>query len=118
MPLGAPSDGAGDNFTPPFPSYVSGHSTFGSATFEILRLFYGTDTIQFQLQSDEYNGITKDSLTNRIRSVRTRYYQSFSQAEEENFLSRIYLGVHWRVDQEEGKTMGRQVASYIFRQNN
>jgi len=116
MPLGAPSDGAGDNFTPPFPSYVSGHSTFGSAVFEILRLFYGTDNMQFQLKSDEYNGITKDSITNQTRPVRTRYYQSFTQAENENFLSRIYLGVHWRIDQEEGKKMGRKVAAYVFQQ--
>ncbi|CAF2106623.1 unnamed protein product [Rotaria magnacalcarata] len=118
LPLGAPADGSGINFTPGFPSYVSGHATFGGAVFGILRLFYGTDTMKFQLQSDEYNGITKDSVTNKIRPVRTRYYQSFTQAEDENFLSRIYLGVHWRLDQEAGRTMGRQIASYVFTQNN
>ncbi|CAF4123196.1 unnamed protein product, partial [Rotaria magnacalcarata] len=116
--LGAPADGSGINFTPGFPSYVSGHATFGGAVFGILRLFYGTDIMPFQLQSDEYNGITKDSVTNKIRPVRTRRYQSFTQAEDENFLSRIYLGVHWRLDQEAGRTMGRQIASYVFTQNN
>ncbi|CAF5098628.1 unnamed protein product, partial [Rotaria sp. Silwood1] len=63
LPLGASADGTGENFTPPFPSYVSGHSTFGSATFEMLRLFYKTDQVHFEFQSDEYNGITKDSIT-------------------------------------------------------
>ncbi|CAF5162688.1 unnamed protein product, partial [Rotaria sp. Silwood1] len=101
--------------TPPFPSYVSGHSTFGSATFEMLRLFYKTDQVHFEFRSDEYNGITKDSITGLVRPVRTRQYQSFSQAEDENYRSRIYLGVHWRIDQEEGKIMGRNIASYIFK---
>ncbi|CAF3736180.1 unnamed protein product [Rotaria socialis] len=117
LPLGAASDGSGTNFTPAFPSYVSGHATFGGAVFGILRLFYGTDTMQFQLQADEYNGITKDSITNQIRPVRARYYQSFTQAEDENFLGRIYVGVHWRTDQDAGRTMGQQIASYIFTQN-
>ncbi|CAM2705313.1 unnamed protein product [Rotaria socialis] len=117
LPLGAASDGSGTNFTPAFPSYVSGHATFGGAVFGILRLFYGTDTMQFQLQADEYNGITKDSITNQIRPVRARYYQSFTQDEDENFLGRIYVGVHWRTDQDAGRTMGQQIASYIFTQN-
>src|SRR5436309_2795416 len=43
MPLGAPASNlAGPNFTPPFPSYPSGHGAFGGALFQILRKFYGT----------------------------------------------------------------------------
>ncbi|CAF3129634.1 unnamed protein product [Rotaria sp. Silwood2] len=114
LPLGSPADGAGDNFTPGFPSYVSGHSTFGSATFEMLRLFYKTDQIQFQFQSDEYNGKTNDSFTGQVRPERVRQYQTLPQAEDENYHSRIYLGVHWPNDQEEGKIMGQSIAKYIF----
>ena len=29
-PLGSPGDPGQPNFTPPFPSYVSGHATFGA----------------------------------------------------------------------------------------
>lgn len=114
LPLGAPSDNNGTNFTPGFPSYVSGHSTFGSATFEILRLFYGRNDIRFQFQSDEYNGKTFDSDTGLVRPARTRSYRSFSHAETENFLSRIYLGVHWRIDQKNGQLLGRQVGQFVF----
>ena len=32
----------GPNFTPPFPSYPSGHAGFGGALFQVLRNFYGT----------------------------------------------------------------------------
>src|SRR6185295_2846140 len=42
MPLGAPGSNLnGPNFTPPFPSYPSGHGGFGGALFQMLRRFYG-----------------------------------------------------------------------------
>ncbi|CAF3118313.1 unnamed protein product [Rotaria socialis] len=115
LPLGAQGDGADTNFTPPFPAYVSGHSTFGSACFETLRLFYKTDTISFQFQSDEYNGQTIDSNTGKPRPARIRKYSSFTQAEMENYMSRLYLGVHWRSDAENGKILGRQIAQHVYR---
>ncbi|CAF1514839.1 unnamed protein product [Rotaria sordida] len=113
-PLGSPADGAGIDFTPPFPAFVSGHSTFGSACFEMLRLFYNRDNIDFQFQSDEYNGKTIDSNTKLPRPALTRTYSSFTEAETENYLSRIYLGVHWRSDAEHGKILGRKVAKHVF----
>ncbi|CAF1178894.1 unnamed protein product [Rotaria sp. Silwood1] len=98
LPLEAPENGASDSSTSEFSFYVSGHATFGLAIFEVLRRFYETDDIPFEFQSDEYNGKTMDSITRRARPARTRRYRSFTQAETENFLSRIYLGVHWRID--------------------
>ena len=81
-PLGAPNDnGGGTNFTPAFPSYASGHATFGAALFETMTKFYGTDKISFTIGSDEFNGITKDQNGN-VRPVVTRSFTSFSQAEE------------------------------------
>ena len=39
-PLGAPASNLmGPNFTPPFPSYPSGHAGFGGALFQTLRSF-------------------------------------------------------------------------------
>ncbi|CAF3551906.1 unnamed protein product [Rotaria sp. Silwood1] len=114
IPLGAPAGGAGTDFTPPFPSFVSGHSSFGSACFEMLRLFYNRDNIRFRFQSDEYNGKTIDSDTGLVRPAKTRTYGSFTEAETENYLSRIYLGVHWRSDQEHGQILGRKVAKHVF----
>lgn len=114
LPLGSPADNAGTDFTPPFPGYVSGHSVLGSAAFETLRLFYKTDSLPFKFQSDEFNGKTVDSNTGEARPERTRHYQTFTQAEMENYLSRIYIGVHWRIDQEEGKIMGRRVAKLSY----
>ncbi|CAA9379654.1 MAG: hypothetical protein AVDCRST_MAG64-530 [uncultured Phycisphaerae bacterium] len=98
-PLGAPSRD-GPSFTPSFPAYVSGHSTFGAALFGTLRNFYGTDDVSFELESDELPGV-----------VRT--YDSFSAAEDENGDSRIYLGVHWRFDDTYGRQVGQSVADDV-----
>ncbi|MDB5304111.1 MAG: hypothetical protein JWM97_1660 [Phycisphaerales bacterium] len=101
VPLGAPGDGVVPDFTPPFPAYVSGHSTFGAAAFETLKNFYGTDRMHFTLMSDELPGVT-------------RSFHSFSQAADENGMSRIYLGIHWSFDNDLGKSTGRGVADYVF----
>src|SRR5699024_2316194 len=53
-PLGAPGNSTGDmkdDFTPPFPSWTSGHATMGGAVFKSLELFYGTNVF------DEIDGV-------------------------------------------------------------
>jgi hypothetical protein len=45
--------------TPPFPEYISGHSTFSGAAAVVLALFYGTDQIPFSLESDDLSGIRR-----------------------------------------------------------
>jgi hypothetical protein len=101
QPLGAPGFGGTTDFTPPFPAYVSGHATFGAAVYEVLTNYYHTDRMSFTLASDEMPGVT-------------RSFTRFSQAADENALSRVYMGVHWRFDATMGQRMGRQVADITF----
>jgi hypothetical protein len=113
-PLGAPASNLqGPNFTPPFPSYPSGHAGFGGALFQTLRRFYRTDRIPFTFVSDEFNGTTVDNQGN-VRPLVPRSFRSLSQAEDENGQSRIYLGIHWRFDKTEGIAEGRRVANWVF----
>ncbi len=100
-PLGAPGGGPPRDFTPPFPAYPSGHATFGAAVFRILELAAGTDQIALTVRSDELPGVE-------------RHFTSFSQASAENARSRIYLGVHWRYDDVQGRALGRKVADQLF----
>ena len=113
-PLGAPASNlTGPNFTPPFPSYPSGHGGFGGALFQTMRRFFGTDNIPFTFVSDEFNGLTKDNAGN-ARPYMPRSFANFSQAEEENGQSRIYLGIHWSFDKTQAIAQGRNVANYVF----
>src|SRR5438874_7777124 len=113
-PLGAPASNLqGPNFTPPFPAYPSGHAGFGGALFETLRRFFGNDHVAFTFVSDEFNGVTKDNQGN-VRPYMPRSFSRFSQAEEENGQSRIYLGIHWHFDKTAGIRQGEKVADYVF----
>jgi hypothetical protein len=112
-PLGAPASNTRlSNFTPNFPAYTSGHAVFGGAVFRTLENFYGTDAISFTIVSDELNGRTRDSQGG-IRARSPRSFSSFSEAAEENAMSRLYLGIHWRFDATEGVKNGRQIADVV-----
>jgi membrane-associated phospholipid phosphatase len=89
--------------TPGFPAYPSGHSTFGAAGFAALASVFGENV----------------SITDRCHENRTdfngkpRSFNSFAELAWEDAYSRIYLGVHWRMDCEEGLRLGYQVARKV-----
>jgi hypothetical protein len=115
-PLGAPADNNnGTNFTPPFPSYTSGHATFGGAAFKVMADFYQTDVIPGGLTiiSDEFNTITVDQ-NGVTRPLLPRTFNFFSQMAGENAESRIYLGIHWQFDAIEGIRSGNGIGDYVF----
>ncbi|MDQ6654491.1 MAG: vanadium-dependent haloperoxidase, partial [Verrucomicrobiota bacterium] len=111
---GAPASNlVGPNFTPPFPTYPSGHATFGGALFQIMRRFYHTDEIGFTFVSDEFNGTTRAN-DGTVRPYMPRSFLRLSEAEAENGRSRVYLGIHWNFDSTSGIALGREVADYVF----
>jgi len=114
VPLCAPASNlTAANFTPPFPSYPSGHAVFGGALFETMRNFFGTDNVGFTFTSDEFNGTTKDNQGN-VRPLWPRTFAKLSDAEEENGQSRIYLGIHWKFDKTQGILQGNKVADHVY----
>jgi hypothetical protein len=126
--LGAPgSDHAGsaDDFTPPFPAYTSGHATMGAAIFKAVEMFYGTNDFSVADASKPGDPVTAiyDLHSNEEGGGDTRSYVRFTQVgpigpllenspEGENAMSRVYLGVHWRFDQEHGILLGNAIANY------
>ena len=101
------------NFTPPFPAYQSGHATFCAAMFRTLQNYYGTDEIPFTFVSDELNGITTDNAGN-VRPYSPRSFAKLSDAALENARSRIYLGIHWQFDADEGIRAGTAIGDHVY----
>ena len=94
--LNNPLNTAGQGITPPFPAYPSGHSTFGGVAAEVLTNIYG----------DNY-AMTDNCHKGRTEFLGTpRAFGSFYDMATENAYSRINLGVHYRMDCEEGLRMG------------
>jgi hypothetical protein len=118
IPLGAP-DGNGDEigFTPQFPTYISGHATFGAALFGTLQQFYGTDDIAFEVASDELEILLADPDLQEAYGLdledATRSFSSFSEAMAENGRSRVYLGVHFNFDDTVGQEVGQAIAASV-----
>jgi PAP2 superfamily len=82
--------------TPSFPAYPSGHATFGGAAAEVLTSIFGADYAMADashVARTDFNG-------------RARYFNNFNEMADENGFSRIPLGVHWRMDSEEGVRLG------------
>ena len=69
--------------TPPFPGYPSGHATGASTSSTVLAYFFPADAKQFQ------------------------------QLAQDCADSRFYAGIHFRVDNETGLRMGKEIGNYV-----
>jgi hypothetical protein len=86
--------------TPPFPEYLSGHSTISSAAAVVLTHYLGdnfkyTDTVEVRF------------------GLPTRKFKSFQQAAEEAGISRFYGGIHFRDAIDNGRKQGLQVGEWV-----
>lgn len=93
--------------TPEFPSYTSGHSTFGAAAAEMMCLILGHDNVPLAGQSPD------QVLWPQLKGV-VRRWKGFRHAAEENGLSRLYGGVHWQADHKMGMKSGEDIARHAW----
>jgi PAP2 superfamily protein len=87
--------------TPADPSYPGAHSTISAAGADVLANFFG-DQQSFAITSPALPGVT-------------RSFDSFSAAANEAGLSRIYAGVHTRLDHVAGLTLGHDVGNFVLK---
>ena len=88
---------------PPFPGYPSGHSTFGGVQAGIFNEFFGpvyTFTDNCHKDRTEFLG-------------QPRTFTTWNQMAEENAYSRIPLGVHIKMDCDEGLRLGHLIAARV-----
>jgi len=80
----------------------------GGLAAEVLKQVFGTDQISVTACSMSLGA----GSTCADPAPVTRPYSSFSQAADENAVSRIYIGIHFRLAVEEGVRHGRKIAAY------
>lgn len=88
--------------TPPFPEYISGHSSISAAAGRVLTHLVG-DNYAFT-DSTEYK------YGHGVRS-----FTSFEQAYWETSMSRVYGGIHYRDGVEEGTYQGEKVGDWVWK---
>ena len=86
--------------TPPFPSYTSGHATNSAAAAEVMTHWFG-DNLSF----------TDTSLLEF--GIKNREIKSFRGAAQEAAMSRLYGGIHYRFDNENGTAAGKKLGEYV-----
>ncbi len=101
LPLSLGADNI--HFTPPFPSYVSGHATFAGAWAGVMRDYFG-DNVAF----------TAHTQDPQLDDTITRSYTSITAAAVEDGFSRLWLGVHYRFDTEQGLNAGYSVGDWAY----
>lgn len=85
--------------TPPVPDYPSTHTVLGWAAAQVLMELLG-DNVQYSVTSLTLPGVTRN-------------YKGFSTAAEENGLSRVYAGIHFRHAVKDGRIQGRSIGREI-----
>jgi len=89
--------------SPSFPAYPSGHSTMGGAGAEILTNVFGINypmTDRCHEYRPEFEG-------------KPRAFNTFYEMAQENAWSRVPLGVHFRMDCDQGLQLGYRVARKV-----
>lgn len=99
---------------PPFPAYVSGHSTVSGGCAEILRLYTGSD--RFGEEVKRVPGIMTE--VNRLGDTVTLKFPTFSNTADQAGISRVLGGYHIQADNVEGLTLGKKIAKEIWQRYN
>ncbi len=86
--------------TAPDPSYPGAHSAISAAGASVLARFFG-DQDRLSVTSDVLPGVVRN-------------FDSYSAAATEAGLSRIYGGVHTRLDHVAGVELGNDVAGFVL----
>lgn len=96
---------------PPFPGYVSGHSTISGGCAEALKLWTGSDT--FGDSATCLPGAMTEP--NNIGTPVVLKFPTFTETAEMAGISRVMGGYHIQADNIEGLKLGRNVAHEVWK---
>jgi hypothetical protein len=98
--------------TPPFPDYVSGHSTFSAAAARILALWTGSDRFGHSVTLPAGSSQIEPGLTPAQPVILK--WETFTEAANEAGMSRRYGGIHFERADLMGRKLGRLVADRVW----
>jgi hypothetical protein len=104
------ADGGWTTFiaTPCFPGYPSNHASGSGAALETLRRIYGAAG----------HAIALTAFVSTISpNPTTLNYTQLSKIADDIDDARVYGGIHFRFDQVAGGVLGREVATYVYKNN-
>ena len=96
--------------TPPFPGYVSGHSTVSGACAKVLELFTGSDTFGFVER--RHPGALTEPDAECTKSEVELPLPTFTETANMAGISRIMGGYHIQADNVQGLALGRKLAAF------
>jgi hypothetical protein len=93
--------------TPPFPEFISGHSTFSAAAATVLELFTGSGRFGDSVTLAPGTSATEPGIT-PAAPVRL-HWSTFTDAANEAGISRRYGGIHFKAADLVGRATGRAI---------
>ena len=99
--------------TPPFPEYISGHSTFSAAGAQILKLFTHSEKFGDSVTFPPGSSKTEPGLTPKQEV--TLSWATFTDAANQAGMSRRYGGIHFELADLVGRATGRLVADQAWK---
>jgi hypothetical protein len=98
--------------TPPFPEYISGHSTFSAAGATVLKLFTGSDAFGDSVTLSAGSSKIEPGIT-PLQPV-TLTWATFTDAANQAGISRRYGGIHFKAADLIGREIGRLIGYRAF----
>jgi hypothetical protein len=105
--------------TPPFPEYVSGHSTFSSAAAAILAKFTGSDSFGASVTIEAGTSLFEprtDTQPGTPAADITLSWPTLTAAAKDAGLSRRLGGIHFQDGDEHGYNLGQRVGTNVLAQ--
>jgi hypothetical protein len=100
--------------TPPFPGYVSGHSTFSRTGAEVLALFTGDEFFPgglFEYEIPVGSGLDFEYGPSEALTLQ---FATYFDASDQASISRLYGGIHPPIDDFTGRRIGNMVGPDAF----
>ena len=98
--------------TPPFPSYISGHSTFSAAGAIILSDWTGSDTFGASVTFAPGSSVIEPGLTPATSIALV--WPTFTDASNQAGISRRYGGIHFKADDLTGRAVGKKIGNQAW----